>query len=86
MISNRAGIHLRSALEIAKLTARFQAQVSLIHSKTQVHANASDLMEIVSLVAERGDELCVEATGPEAQPAVDALADLIANRLHEFDN
>ena len=86
MINNRAGIHLRSAMEIGKLASRFQAQVSLIHSKTQVRANPSDLLQTVSLVAERGDELVVEASGPDAQEAVDVLVDFIANHLHEYDN
>jgi phosphocarrier protein HPr len=86
MINNRAGVHLRSAVEIGKLASRFQARISLMHRKTQVRANPSDWLETVSLVAERGDELVVEASGPDAQQAVDALVDLIANHLHEYDN
>jgi phosphotransferase system HPr (HPr) family protein len=84
-INNPAGVHLRSAMEIGKLASRFQAQISLMNRKNQVRANASSsFLEIISLVAEQGDELLVEANGPDAQEAVDAIVDLIANHLDEY--
>jgi phosphotransferase system HPr (HPr) family protein len=85
-ITNRAGVHLRSALEITKRVAAYDAKVWLINTKTQVRAEAWTLLDIIMLVAAAGDELTLEATGADAQRAVDELADFIANHLHEFDD
>jgi phosphotransferase system HPr (HPr) family protein len=84
IISNRTGIHVRAAMEIDNLARRFDAKVRL--SNKGVCAEDTTVWELLKLGAWVGDELLLEATGPEAQSAVDALADFIANQLHQYDS
>jgi phosphocarrier protein HPr len=85
-ITNRAGVHLRSALEIVKRVTAYDAKIWLVNTKNQVRAEACTLMDVIMLVAAQGDELVLEGTGREAQRAIDELADFIANHLHEYDD
>jgi phosphotransferase system HPr (HPr) family protein len=81
-ITNPTGIHLRSATATAALLRDFDAEV-IVRKGTQA-ARGTDVLELISLVAERGDQLVLEAMGPQAEPALDALAQLIAGNFNEL--
>ena len=71
------GFHLRPQAAFAKLAATFQSTVTVAKADRRVNGkNPWDLMLVTS---EKGTELLFEASGPDAQPALDALADLLAN-------
>jgi phosphocarrier protein HPr len=71
------GLHLRSASAIAAVTKQWNANV--IVRKGDRQANAMNVLEILTLFAMEGDELVIEASGAEAQPAVEAIAKLFEN-------
>jgi phosphotransferase system HPr (HPr) family protein len=84
-IVNRQGVHARFAILIAQLVRRFDAQVTLCKDAERVQG--TDVLQILSFcAAEQGEQLTLEATGPEAEAALSALVDLFANYVEENDN
>ena len=80
-IANRNGIHARPAAEIVKVAARFRSDITLVRDDLDV--NAKSIMGVMMLAAECGAELLIRAEGADAEPAVAALAALIASRFGE---
>jgi phosphotransferase system HPr (HPr) family protein len=83
-VLNALGLHLRPALKFVELALKYQAEV-------RVHYNGNDfngksILELTSLAAEFGTCLELEARGPDASEAVEALADLVLARFHEAEN
>jgi phosphotransferase system HPr (HPr) family protein len=71
------GLHLRSASAIAAVAKRWNADIVI--RKGDQRANAVNVLEIITLFALEGDELVIEATGTEAELAVEAVAKLFEN-------
>jgi len=80
-VVNRDGIHLRAASLVAKTVRRFRARVELVKDRHRV--DGTDVLQIISLGAGQGHELVLEATGPEADAAVEALVQLFAGKFGE---
>ncbi|MET0161578.1 MAG: dihydroxyacetone kinase phosphoryl donor subunit DhaM [Microbacteriaceae bacterium] len=74
---NRDGLHARPAAEFVKLAAGSGAEV------TVQGADARSLLAVMALGLTRGAELRIEARGPGAQAAVDALAELVESGFGE---
>lgn len=81
MVANQAGLHARSAVAIAKLTQRFQADVALV--KEHQRAACRDVLQLLMLGAGEGTELVVEASGLDAEIAVVALAQFFGEKFQE---
>jgi phosphotransferase system HPr (HPr) family protein len=81
IIANHAGMHIRPVSLVAKLANQFRAKVEVI--KDNQRANAKSVLEMLSLGGRKGEEFLLEATGEDAEAAVDALARLFANKFHE---
>jgi phosphocarrier protein HPr len=82
-VANRSGIHLRAALMVFNLTRSFPAKVEIVMDRQR--ARADDILQVTTLGAAQGQELTLEASGPGAESALDALAQLFAARFHEED-
>jgi phosphocarrier protein HPr len=80
-IVNMRGLHARAAARFVKLAGQFDAAVAV--SKSGVSVPGQSLMGLLMLGAGQGSEIVLEASGPAAQAAVDALAALIADRFGE---
>ena len=80
-IVNRNGLHARPAAEIVKTAARFKSDIVLIRDDLEV--NGKSIMGVMMLAAEFGSTLTLRASGPDAEQAVAALADLVAARFGE---
>lgn len=79
VVSHPTGLCLRGASAICKLAGIFEAEVALIKDGQQV--SATDALEIGLLAAECGTQIELEATGPDAEEAVEALAALFAQNF-----
>ncbi len=79
-ILNDRGLHTRPATELVKCASRFKAQI-LIHRKNQT-VNAKSLLGVLTLNATKGTRLQLEATGPDAAKAVEALKLLAENKFN----
>jgi len=79
-VSNELGLHLRVADKFVKLANSFQSEIS-VHCKGII-ANARSILSLLSLAAECGTMLGLEAQGCDAEDAVAALANLISPESH----
>ncbi len=80
-IVNKVGLHARPAAQIVKLASRFKSDITLTRDDLEV--NGKSIMGVMMLAAERGTPLLLRAEGPDAEPALDALAQLIADGFGE---
>ncbi|GEO82422.1 HPr family phosphocarrier protein [Pararhodospirillum oryzae] len=82
-IINRRGLHARAAAKFVKTAEVFQAEISVSHRGQSVSGRS--IMGLMMLAAGPGSTIALEASGPEAAPALEALAALVADRFHETD-
>ena len=82
-IVNERGLHARAAAKFARTAGAFKAKVTV--SKGEYTVSALSIMGLMMLAAAPGSALDLEATGPDAAAAIDALAALITNRFEEDD-
>ncbi len=83
-VSNELGLHLRVAGKIVNLAKTFHSEVR-VHCKGVI-ANAKSILDLVSLAAECGTMLAIEAQGCDAEDAVAALANLISPESYEAED
>lgn len=79
-IVNAHGLHMRPSSKFVKLANSFQAEVWV--DFRGIRANGKSILEMTSLAAECGSELDLEASGPDAERALDALEELVAAGFH----
>jgi phosphotransferase system HPr (HPr) family protein len=75
-VTDPQGFHMRPASAFAQLAMKFQSDVSV--SKDGQRVNGKSPLELMFLGAEEGSELLLEAAGPDAREALDALAQFLA--------
>lgn len=80
-ICNQKGLHARAAAKFVKLAATFDAEATVV--KSDVRVSGSSIMGLMMLAAAPGCEIEVEAIGPDAEKAVDALVRLVAGKFDE---
>jgi phosphocarrier protein HPr len=80
-ILNRNGLHARPAAEMVKAAARFKSDITITRDDLEV--NGKSIMGVMMLAAECGATIVLRATGPDAEQAVAALADLVAAKFGE---
>ncbi|MBX9788639.1 MAG: HPr family phosphocarrier protein [Pirellulales bacterium] len=80
-VVNAQGLHARPADLLVKLASQFQTKVEIVHGNQR--ADCKSILEIMSLGAFAGATLVLEAHGPDAAPAVEALARLFEQGFAE---
>jgi phosphocarrier protein len=80
-IVNERGLHARASAKFVKLASEFDAEVRVSRDGSTVDARS--IMGLMMLAAGVGSEVEIEAEGPQADQAVEALTNLIANRFDE---
>src|SRR6476659_4620909 len=76
LVTNPHGLHLRPSAAFAQLAERFQSNVTVSCDGKSV--NGKSVWDLISLAALVGTELTLEADGPDAGEALEALATLLA--------
>ncbi|WP_288467474.1 dihydroxyacetone kinase phosphoryl donor subunit DhaM [uncultured Curtobacterium sp.] len=74
---NESGLHARPAAEFVKTAARHEASVRVNG------VDAKSLLAIMALALPKGATVTIEATGADAQDAVDALTELVRSGFGE---
>jgi phosphocarrier protein HPr len=80
-ICNKRGLHARAAARFVKLAYEFNAEVMVAKNGTSVSGRS--IMGLMMLAAGPGTAIELRATGPEAERAVAALAELICGGFNE---
>jgi phosphocarrier protein len=80
-IVNKHGLHARPAAEMVKTASRFQSDITIARDDLEV--NGKSIMGVMMLAAEFGASITLRASGPDADDALAALAELVASRFGE---
>jgi phosphocarrier protein len=80
-IVNSRGLHARASAKFVKCAEQFEAEITV--SRDGHSVPGTSIMGLMMLAAQMGSTILVEATGPEAGPAVEALSRLVADRFGE---
>jgi len=75
VVNNAKGIHARPSDILAKVANRFECDIRLYFE--DIDANAKKVVQVLSLGAGQGEEIEIQADGPDEQAAVNALKGLI---------
>ena len=78
---NKLGLHARAAAKLTHLAGSFKSEIWLSRSGRRV--NAKSIMGVMMLAAGMGTTVLVEASGDDAEHAVRALLELIADKFGE---
>ena len=84
IVNLRDGLHLRPISQIARLATRYDCDVTL--SNGPLTANAKSQLEMMTLNAEFGTTLVLEAAGVDAAEAVESLLRLFAANFETDDS
>lgn len=81
LIINKRGLHARASAKFVQMVEGFQAEVQV--SKDGMTVGGTSIMGLMMLAASPGCTIEVSASGPQAEAAIEALADLVGNRFGE---
>ena len=80
-IINERGLHARASAKFVKAASQFDAHVTVTRDGQTV--DAQSIMGLMMLGAGPGCTVEIAADGPQAEEALDALTQLIADRFDE---
>ena len=80
-IRNFLGLHARAAAQLVQTVAKYDADI--VVSKDGQGVNGKSILGLMMLAAVQGSRIEVEATGPDAPAAVEAIAALIEAKFNE---
>jgi phosphocarrier protein HPr len=83
VVANSQGLHARPANLIMKLANQYQSRIELVKGNERV--DGKSILEILTLGAEPGTNLIIEAAGPDAEAALEALAELFASKFADVE-
>jgi phosphocarrier protein HPr len=81
LITNKRGLHARASAKFVQTVERFNADVRVTRGGETV--GGTSIMGLMMLSAGPGTTIMVSATGPEAQAALDAIAELVNGKFNE---
>ena len=80
-IVNKLGLHARAAAKLTHLAGGFQCEIWISRAGRRV--NAKSIMGVMMLAAGQGTSVLIEAEGADAEKAIAALTQLIADKFGE---
>lgn len=80
-IVNKLGLHARASAKLTQTASSFASEIWLERNGRRV--NAKSIMGVMMLAAGRGSSVLIDAEGPDAENAVQALVALIADKFGE---
>jgi phosphocarrier protein len=82
-IPNKKGLHARASAQFVRCTSGFTAEVRVTREGHTV--GGTSIMGLMMLAAGQGHTILIEAEGPEAQAALEALIKLVESGFGEED-
>lgn len=80
-IINKLGLHARASAKLTQLASNYPCEVWLERNERRI--NAKSIMGVMMLAAAKGSTIVVDTQGEDAETAMQAILDLIANRFEE---
>jgi len=80
-VMNKLGLHARPAAMLVQKASKFKSEIRL--KKDDIEANAKSILSVMMLAAEVGSFVIIKAEGDDEERAVEALAQLFAEKFGE---
>jgi phosphocarrier protein len=80
-IRNKHGLHARAAALFVRTVNKFSSQVTV--TKDGVSTDGRSIMGMLTLGANQGSKVHIEALGEDAEKVVRAIEKLVENRFNE---
>lgn len=80
-IVNEKGLHARASAKFVEVVEAHDAQAEV--EKDGMSVSGDSIMGLLMLAASRGTEIRVRTKGEQAEPLIEALTKLVANRFGE---
>jgi phosphocarrier protein HPr len=80
---NQRGLHARASAAFAREASRFNAKMTVRYDG--MSASAASIMDLLMLGARVGQVIEIDAEGPQAREALEAVCQLIARKFDEKD-
>ena len=81
VVSNKLGLHARAAAKLTQLAGQFSGEIFI--SKGAQRVNAKRIMGVMMLAAGIGSTIKLEASGGDAEQALNALQALFDDKFGE---
>jgi len=75
------GLHARPADQLAREARKWRSRIELLNDSQRV--DGKSILELLTLAAEAGTRLVVEASGPDAREAIEAIGSLFDRNFNE---
>jgi len=82
-IINKRGLHARASAKFVQTAEKFDAELTVTRNGETV--GGTSIMGLMMLAAGIGTSITVSASGRDAQAAMDAITELLANKFGEED-
>ena len=83
VILNEYGLHARPATIFSQTAATFDSTVTISRRAPEGTADGRSLMSLLALAVTVDTEITIEASGPDADDAVETLVRLVASKFGE---
>lgn len=83
VITNPQGFHMRPMAAFVEAASRFPCAIAVARPGMAPPANGKSILSLMGLVAVQGTELVIEATGPHAAEAMQALLPIFEQNYDE---
>ena len=80
-IVNKLGLHARAAAKLTHLAGTYPCEIWISRAGRRV--NAKSIMAVMMLAAGQGTSVLIEAEGADAEQAIAAITQLIADKFGE---
>lgn len=80
-VANKLGLHIRPSRKVAAVASSWSANIEIINGDR--NAMADSQLDLLMLLASKGAELEIVATGDDAEAAVAALVELFERKFDE---
>ena len=80
-ICNERGLHARALAKFVRTAEQFNAELTV--SNDDVKVGGTSVMGLMLLAASKGCTIKVQAIGPDAEAALDAIEELVNDRFGE---
>lgn len=82
-IANRNGLHARPASLFVACARSYESCITVTRPDTSVSVNAKSIVKLLTLGAVTGTRIRIDASGPDEDEAVEALAALVNCKFDE---
>ena len=86
VVSNKLGLHARPAMQFVDLANSFKSEIIVRKfGEEPGEADGKSVMQMIILAATEGTRMRIEASGEDAETAVEELAQLFEDKFGEED-